>query len=87
MKYTRPVLKKLEQLFETVGYQVRYEKGQFRSGYCVLKERRVVVVNKFFPLEGRIRCLLDLLPELRIDPQNLPAAQRDWLLHLERSHA
>lgn len=60
-KFTAHNLKKLESLFEELGYTVRYEKGNFQSGYCVVEDRRIAVINKFFNTEGRINCLLDIL--------------------------
>lgn len=60
-KFTAHNLKKLETLFEELGYTVRYEKGNFQSGYCVVEDRKVAVINKFFNTEGRINCLLDIL--------------------------
>jgi len=60
-KYTAHNLKKLESLFEELGYTVRYEKGNFQSGYCMVEDRKIAVINKFFNAEGRINCLLDIL--------------------------
>lgn len=67
MKYTRNNLKKLEELCSQLDYKVRYEQGHFQSGYCIVASAKVIVVNKFFDLEGRMNCLLDLLPELPVD--------------------
>jgi hypothetical protein len=61
LKFTTHNLKKLETLFEELGYTVRYEKGNFQSGYCMVEDRKIAVVNKFFNTEGRINCLLDIL--------------------------
>jgi hypothetical protein len=47
MKYTQSTLDKLEAIPEQVGYVLRYERGTFQSGYCILEERKVVVLNKF----------------------------------------
>ncbi|UAY52410.1 hypothetical protein [Ferruginibacter albus] len=66
MKYTQTTLDKIERIVEEGGYLLRYEKGTFQSGYCVLKEKKVVVLNKFFQTEGRINTLVDLLPQLDI---------------------
>jgi hypothetical protein len=63
-KYSRHNLKKLEDLFEEMGYVVRYEKGNFQSGYCLVENRKMAVVNKFFELESRINCLLEILGEV-----------------------
>lgn len=67
MKYTQTTLDKLEAIVEEAGYVLRYERGTFQSGYCILEERKVVVLNKFLQLEGRINTMLDLIPQLDID--------------------
>ena len=64
MKYTQATLDKLESIPEQCGYVLRYERGTFQSGYCILEERRVVVLNKFLQIEGRINTLIDLIPQL-----------------------
>jgi hypothetical protein len=61
MKYTTHNLKKLEALFEELAYTVRYEKGNFQSGYCIVQDKKIAIVNKFYDTEGRINCLLDIL--------------------------
>ena len=61
MNFTKHTLKKLELLLEEMGYIVRYEKGNFQSGYCIVENKKIVIVNKFFDTEGRINCLLDIL--------------------------
>jgi hypothetical protein len=66
MKYTQTTLDKIERIIEEGGYVIRYEKGTFQSGYCILQEKKVVVLNKFFQTEGRINTLIDLLPHLDI---------------------
>jgi hypothetical protein len=66
MKYTQTTLDKIESIIEEGGYVIRYEKGTFQSGYCILQEKKVVVLNKFFQTEGRINTLIDLLPHLDI---------------------
>ena len=67
MKYTQTTLDKLEGIVEEAGYVLRYERGTFQSGYCILEERKVVVLNKFLQLEGRINTMLDLIPQLEIN--------------------
>lgn len=71
MKYTQHNLDKLEAIPEQAGYVLRYERGSFQSGYCILEERKVVVLNKFLQTEGRINTLMDLIPQLDIDTELL----------------
>ena len=67
MKYTQHNLDKIEKVVEESGYVIRYERGTFQSGYCILQDKKVVVLNKFFQTEGRINTLIDLLPQLDVN--------------------
>ena len=67
MKFTQHNLDKIEKIIAESGYIIRYERGTFQSGYCILQEKKVVVLNKFFQTEGRINTLIDLLPQLEIN--------------------
>ncbi len=71
MKYTQHTLDKLEELLAEVSYVIRYERGTFQSGYCILEQKKVVVLNKFLQMEGRINALLDIIPKVAGDPENL----------------
>jgi hypothetical protein len=67
IKYTQHYLTRIEDLLAESDYTLRYEKGNFRSGYCILKEARIIVVNKFYTTEGKINTLLDILKEVKLD--------------------
>ncbi len=67
MKYNQGTLKKLEDILGQANYVVRYERGTFQSGWCLLEERRVVVLNKFIQMEGRINTLIEIIPQLDIN--------------------
>ena len=67
MKFTQNKLDKVEKIVEDCGYIIRYERGTFQSGYCILQEKKVIVLNKFLQTEGRINTLIDLLPQLDIN--------------------
>jgi hypothetical protein len=82
-KYTPNTLKKLEGLYEEGRYIIRYEKGHFNSGYCILEDRRVVVINKFFSTEGRINALLEILPAVTINEEELSGEMQKWYKQLK----
>lgn len=67
MKYTQPTLDKLADILGESGYVVRYERGTFQSGWCLLEARKIVVLNKFLNVEGRINTLMEIIPLLAID--------------------
>lgn len=67
MKYNQATLNKIEKFLEGCQYIVRYERGTFQSGYCILEAKKVVVLNKFLTVEGRINTLIDLLSKININ--------------------
>jgi len=88
MKYTQTTLNKIEALIEEAGYIVRYERGSFQSGFCILEDRKVVVLNKFLQLEGRINTLIDLIPHLKIKVETLTPESKKWFADIMgRFHA
>lgn len=83
LKYTKHTLKKLEALFSELEYTIRYEKGNFQSGYCMVENQRVVVINKFFDIEGRINTLLEILDSLDLEAEHLSEASAKLLRQIE----
>lgn len=82
-KYTANTLKKMEQLFEEANYRIRYEKGNFNSGYCILEDRRVAVINRFLDMEGRINALVEILPSVDIKEETLSTEMQKWYKTLQ----
>jgi hypothetical protein len=76
MKYTQSSSDKLEKILEESGYVLRFERGTFQSGYCILEQKKVVVLNKFLQLEGRINTLIDLIPQLQVSADALSPESR-----------
>ncbi len=87
MKYTQQTKDKLERLLEEMEYVVRYERGTFQSGYCILEQKRVVVLNKFLQLEGRINTLLEIIPQLEINPDIISAESKKTLEDVMARHS
>ena len=81
LKYTRPFLSKLEDIFAESDFVLRYEKGNFKAGYCLLKDMKVAVVNKYYSLEGKINCLYDILRTIAVDESRLSG--KNLRLYLE----
>lgn len=67
IKYTNQFLSKLEDLVAESDYILRYEKGNFQSGYCLLREQKIMIINKFYTTEGKINTLLDILKLVNLD--------------------
>ncbi|MBC7650349.1 MAG: hypothetical protein H7101_01215 [Deinococcales bacterium] len=67
MKPTQGNLDKLENILSQSSYVVRYERGTFQSGWCLLEAKKIVVLNKFLDIEGRMNTLIELIPQIQID--------------------
>ena len=81
IKYTKNFLNKLEEIISESDYMLRYEKGNFRPGYCLLKDKKVAIVSKYYPLEGKINTLLELVND--IHPDIIQLSDRNKKLYLE----
>ena len=87
MKYTQTTLEKIEKVLDEMEYVIRYERGTFQSGYCILEQRKVVVLNKFLQLEGRINTLVDIIPQLKVNPDFLTPETRKTFEDVMAKHA
>ena len=86
VKYKPQFLNKLEDLFAESDYVLGYEKGNFKSGYCLLKDTKVAIVNKYFPLDGKINCLLEIIKDINPDINQLSEKNRKFFLELTQTH-
>lgn len=84
IKYTNHFLNKLEDIMSETDYILRYEKGNFQSGYCILNDSRVAVINKFFALEGKINSLVEIIRSIEVDPSKL--SENNKKLYSEITH-
>lgn len=86
LKYSKHFLDKLENLFAASDYILRYEKGNFKSGYCILKENKIVIINKYYTLEGKINTLVDIIKELGFQPKDFEERKiKDLLSELQQT--
>ena len=86
-RLTKGFLAKLEELVSAGGFIVRYERGNFKSGYCILKENRLVLINNFLPLDGRINTMMDLAVNLELDETRLSDKNRKLLAEIRAEKA
>ncbi len=78
-------LEKLETLLRDLGYRVRYERGNFKTGACVLQHDKVVVVNRFYTLEAKIHALVELIRGAQADASKLTEKQAQFLANIKQT--
>lgn len=79
LKYTKGNLKKLENLFKAIGYRIIYEKGQFKSGYCIVNDQNMIVINKFYKTDARINSLVEIINTIDADRTTLTEEELNLL--------
>ena len=84
LTYTQHTLEKLESLLKSLGFKLRYEKGNFKTGSCLLENNRVILVNKYSNLESKINALADLLQRSETDDTLLEDKQKAFLYELKQ---
>ena len=67
IKLNQSTFEKLEELLVLGGYKVRTEKGNFKSGSCIIQQSKLIVVNKFSPVETKVTFLMDAIRQLELD--------------------
>lgn len=77
-KYTTTTLKKIEDLLKESGYIVRYERGNFVAGYCILESKKVIVINRYYETEARINNLIEIMGKIGVTESELSESSRDF---------
>jgi hypothetical protein len=85
VKYTPQFLVRLEEIFSESKYILRYEKGSFQAGYCILKSQNVVVINKYFTVEGKVNVLIEILRNIGLNPETLSEKARKLFLEITQT--
>jgi hypothetical protein len=61
------IIQDLKSVANQLGATIRFEKGDFKGGYCLLKESKVIVINKNANLQKKAMILSAALKELGVD--------------------
>ena len=70
------IVTELENVAKEMGVQIRYEKGDFEGGYCLLRDERVIVVNKKLAPNKKASVISQAFGELGIENVYLKPAIR-----------
>lgn len=61
------LLEELKQLATQIGARVRFEKGDFKGGFCIIKKDKIIVINKLSNLQRKVYILASALKELGLE--------------------
>lgn len=71
------LLQDLRQIAQEMGAKVMFERGDFKGGYCILKDDRTIVINKLSTLQRKVIILTNALKELGVDDKYLTPKLRE----------
>lgn len=83
---TEALIAELEEAASQLGLKVIYEKGDFSGGYCILKEEKLIVINKRFEPKHRASTLAKSLSEVGIENLFLKPAVRAYIEEQTEAH-
>ncbi|MEK7263511.1 MAG: hypothetical protein AAB071_03255 [Bacteroidota bacterium] len=73
------ILEELETIIKHQNIHLRYEKGDFSGGYCILKQQRTIIINKKFSLPKKLSILARGLMEIGIEDTFIRPAVREFI--------
>ncbi len=85
LKYTKHNLNRLEEIFREMKITIRYEKGNFQSGYCIVSGKNIIIINRFFDVEARIQILMEILEGGKFPISDLSGESQEWLAKMPKA--
>jgi hypothetical protein len=73
------LLTELESIASQLGIKLRYEKGDFEGGYCVLKSERIIVINKKLSPNLRLSVIARGINEIGLNNVYVKPVVRDFI--------
>ena len=73
------ILQEFEKNATTMGIQIIYEKGNFEGGFCLIENKKIIVINKLKPTEQRIWALSKAFAKLNTSKIYVKPAIREMI--------
>lgn len=73
------IVSELEQVAQQLGVTVRYEKGDFEGGFCILKDTKILLINKKLMPNRKAAVLAVAMQEIGLENVYLKPALRVFI--------
>jgi hypothetical protein len=73
------LIEEFHALAEQLGITIRYDKGDFEGGYCVLKEQKLLLINRKLMAARKATVLAAALQEIGLENVFLKPAVREFI--------
>ncbi len=77
------IINELKEVALQLGATVRFEKGDFKGGYCILKDSKIIVINRTANTQRKAMILSAALKELGVDKIYLTPRLREIIDEME----
>lgn len=78
MKHEELILE-LTEVARLLGVTIRYERGDFEGGYCILKDQRILLVNRRLVSQRRAAVLATAMHEMGLENTYMKPALREYI--------
>ncbi len=79
------ILQDLKEIATQMGAKIRFERGDFKGGYCILKDTKVIVINKLSNLQRKVIILSAALKQLGAEDIYLPPKIREVIEEMDET--
>lgn len=73
------LVEELQDVARQIGVTVRFEKGDFEGGYCLLRDQRLVLINRRLMPSRKASLLALALQSIGLDAVFLKPALRQYI--------
>ena len=73
------IIQELQDLATQLNVTIRYERGDFEGGYCILKEKKILLVNRRLMPIRKASVLATALQEIGLDNVFLKPVLRAYI--------
>lgn len=73
------IIMELEDVARQLGVTVRYEKGDFEGGFCILKDNKILLINKKLAPNRKAAVLAVAMQEIGLENVFLKPALREYI--------
>ena len=80
------LLEELKQLATQIGAKVRFERGDFKGGYCLIKKDKIIVINKLSNLQRKVYILASALKELGLEQLYISPKIRELIEEFDNNY-
>ena len=73
------LIQELHEIAQQLGVTVRYERGDFEGGYCILKEQRLLLINRRLLPQRKASVLAAAMHDIGLDNVYVKPALRGFI--------